>query len=136
MVAWWQHLVGGPVEGVLSGGFALAGATLYARRSADAELRRAECDELRRLATDLIRHSAAMGDAGVAREDCLAADIGARTAVAALRLSHPSVAGRAEALLRASVVPAASGSKDDEDRREAETRFASRVWARLEVLET
>lgn len=143
----------------------MAGVTLNAGRTADAELRRAECDDLRRLATDLIFHSAAMWDAGervkcaarsmadaeasgnqqdvrryesqwrAAREDSQAADAGARSAVADLRLSHPSVAGKAERLWRASRVPDACGSTANTTRREAEARFASRVWARLEVLE-
>lgn len=113
-------------------------------------MRRAECDDLRRLATNLIVHSAAMWDAGervkraaftvsdaeatgnqqdveryevewgVALDDRRAADARARAAVAGLRRSHPSVAGKADALWRASRVPDARGPADDTTRREVE----------------
>lgn len=72
---------------------------------------------------------------GAALEDHHASDADARTAVAVLRLSHPSVAVKAEALWRASRAPSTCGSLGDTTRREAETAFSSRVWARLDVLE-
>lgn len=143
----------------------MAGVTLLRRRPSDAELRRAECDDLRQRAMDLIRHSAAMWGAvtrvqraalslanaeargdqeaiarheceqGAALEDFHATDADARTTLAVVRLSHPSVSVKAEALWRASRVPRTCGSTDDTTRRKAETEFSSRVWARLDVLE-
>ena len=144
----------------------MAGVTLLRRRPSDAEQRRAECDDLRQCAMDLIRHSAAIWGAdtrvqraafsltnaeasgdqesiarhecerGAALEDYHASDADARTTVAVLRLSHPSVAVKAEALWRASRAPGTCGSLGDTTRREAETAFSSRVWARLDVLES
>lgn len=163
-MTWWQQLLISSVGGLIGGGFALTGVHLSSRRSADAERRRFERDELVRLAADLIRFSDATwvatgrvsrasfvlsrprsgGDGSAtahadqewkaAHEEAWAADAGGRVTVALLRLAHPTVATEAEALWRASKVTDHLQSFDDKGRRDAEEKFASSVRARLSEL--